>query len=167
MTMRDLINFDRPFNLPVRQADMRATFDNLQNEMNRIFDHLYSGALVRMTDWDKKLQSAPAVDVKDTGKSFKVKIELAGMDPENVDLEISEGVLTIKGEKKEEKKDEGENYLRQEISYGSFYRTVALPPTADSEKADAKYKGGVLTVEVPKKADASKASKKLQIKKAA
>lgn len=167
MSKRDLIHFDRTFNLPIRQANMRAVFDNLQDEMNRMFNHFYNGALVHMTDWDKKLPPAPAVDVKDTGKSFNIKVELAGMDPENVDIEIAEGVLTITGEKKEEKKEESENYLRREISYGSFYRTIALPETADGEKAEAKFKSGVLTVEVPKKAGAIKATKKLQIKKAA
>ncbi len=167
MSKRELIHFERPLNLPVRQATVRAVFDNLQDEMNRMFNHFYNGALVHMTDWDKKLPPAPAVDVKDTGKSFNVKIELAGIDPENVDLEITEGVLTVKGEKKEEKKEERENYLRQEISYGSFYRTIALPETADSEKAEAKFKGGVLNIEVPKKAGAAKSAKKLQIKKAA
>ena len=167
MTIRELIHMDHPFNFPVRQGDVRNVMANMQDEMNKIFDHFFNGALVRTVDWNKKLPSAPAMDVSDTGKAFKVKIELAGIDPENVELEIADGILTLKGEKKDEQTEEGENYLRNEISYGSFYRTVALPETADSAKAEAKFKGGFLTVEVPKKAGAAHASKKLQIKKAA
>ena len=157
MTIRELIHMDHPFNFPVRQGDVRNVMANMQDEMNKIFDHFFNGALVRTVDWNKKLPSAPAMDVSDTGKAFKVKIE----------LEIADGILTLKGEKKDEQTEEGENYLRNEISYGSFYRTVALPETADSAKAEAKFKGGFLTVEVPKKAGAAHASKKLQIKKAA
>lgn len=167
MSKRELIHFNMPFSMPVRQGDVRNIMANMQDELNHVFDHFYNGAMVRTTDWDKKLPASPAVDISDNGKSFKVKVELSGIDPENVDLEITDGVLTIKGEKKEEKKEESENYLRQEISYGSFYRTVTLPETADSGKAEAKFKSGVLTIEVPKKAGSTHASKKLQIKKAA
>ena len=96
-----------------------------------------------------------------------MKAELAGMQPEDVEVNVTDGFLTIKGEKKEEKEEKDENYLRRETSYGSFQRTIALPETANTEKAEATFRNGVLSIEVPKKAEAVQKPKKLQIKKAA
>lgn len=167
MSIRDLISWDRPFNIPVRRENIDPSLSSLQGEMNRLFERFYNGSLAHLTDWEQKLPSAPALDVTENGKAFRVRTELASIDPEDVDVEISGGFLTIKGEKEEESGDEDENYLRREISYGSFCRTVSLPETADSARAEARFKNGVLTVTVPKKAEAIQEARKLQIKKAA
>lgn len=167
MTIRELIHWDRPLNLSVRQGDIKNSLTSLQDEMNRLFEHFYSGAQLRLTDWNKLAPATPAVNISENGKAFKVKVELAGMNPEDVEIEATEGYLTLKGEKEEESQEEDENYLRQEISYGAFYRTIALPESADGKRAEASFKNGVLTVTVPKKAEAVEKAKKLQIKKAA
>jgi HSP20 family protein len=91
------------------------------------------------------------------------------MDPKNVEVEITDGFLTIKGqreEKKEEKDKEG-SYLRREMSFGSFLRTVALPETADFDKAEASFRNGILTITVKKKAAAIAKPKKVAVKQAA
>ena len=166
--IRDLIQ--SPASLIVQKgSDVSRSLSTLQTEMNRLFDHFYSGTQVYLTDWDKKLADLPAVNVVEDGVSFKVEAELAGMDPKNVDVEVANGRLTLKGERKEEvtEKNEGSNYLRQEISYGSFTRTIALPETADGDKAKASFKNGVLTVTVPKKPEAQQKPKKIEIKTAA
>lgn len=167
MTIRELIHWNRPTNISIREGSFGSSLANLQEEMNRLFEHFYTGTQVRKTDWDKLPATAPALNISENGKSFKVKVELAGMSPDDVELEITDGYLTLKGEKEEEKNEEDENYLRQEISCGSFYRTVALPEAADCKKAEASFKNGVLTITVPKKAEAIQNPKKLQIKKAA
>jgi len=98
---------------------------------------------------------------------FRVEAELPGLDLENLDVSITKESLVIKGEKKEEKKEEDENYLRHETSYDSFYRQLPLPQTADSDKAEASFKNGVLTIKIQKKADAIHKPRKLEIKKVA
>ena len=134
-----------------------------------MFNHFLTGMNLRLTDWDEKLPVAPSVNIVENGDSFKIEAELAGMNPKDVELEITGGYLALKGERKEEKKEEKEdgNYLRQEISYGSFVRTVALPETADGENAKASFKNGILTVTVPKKPEAVQKPKKIEIRTAA
>lgn len=168
--IRELMHWNNPSSVFVRKGEgFGSSLAALQEEMNRLFDHFYAGAQLRLTNWDQKLPTAPAVNVVEDGASFRVEAELAGMDPKNVEVEITDGCLTLRGERKEEKeeKKEGGNYLRQEISYGSFVRTVVLPDTADENKASASFKNGILTVTVPKKAEAQQKPRKIDIKTAA
>ncbi len=173
MTIRELIHWNRPFGVSIRKRgdDAWNSLASLQEEMNNMFERLYTGANVRLTDWDGKRANAPAVDVVESDKSFTVKAELAGIDPKDVDVEVTDGFLTIRGqrsEEKEEKKEEKDySYLRQEISEGYFQRTLALPDTADCDNAEASFKNGILTVAVPKKPEAIQKPRKLEIKKAA
>ncbi|MBI3440444.1 MAG: Hsp20/alpha crystallin family protein [Proteobacteria bacterium] len=167
MTIRDLINWERPFNIPIsRSNDLLPSFASLQEDMNRLFERFYRGSEVYLTNWDKAT-TIPAVNIAENGNSFRIEAELPGMPPESIDVSVSGNMLTIKGEKKEEKEEKDENYIRRESSYGSVYRQIILPEAANGEKADASFKNGVLTVTVPKKAEAVQQSKKLQIKKAA
>lgn len=168
--IRELMPWNNPSSIFVRKGEgFGSSLAALQEEMNRLFDHFYTGTQLRLTNWDQKLPAAPAINVVEDGSSFKVEAELAGMDPKNVEVEITGGYLTLKGERKEEKEEKKEsgNYLRQEISYGAFLRTVALPETADGSKAAASFKNGILTVTVPKKAEAQQKLRKIDIKTAA
>ncbi len=172
MTIRELVHWNRPFGVSIRRTKDEAfnSLASLQEEMNGFFDRLYSGMNVRLTDWNGKA-NAPAVNIAEDEKSFTVKAEIAGIDPKDVEVEKTDGFLTIRGqrsEEKEEKKEEkGCSYIRQEISEGYFQRTLALPETADCDKAEASFKNGVLTISVPKKPEAIQKPRKLQIKKAA
>ena len=167
--IHDLMRWNQSSPVSVRKGSSNFSLTGLQEEMNRLFDHFYNGAQVRLTDWDRNLPSMPSVNLIESGDSFKVEAELAGMDPKNVEVEIADGCLTLKGERREEKeeKKEGGNYLRREIFYGSFSRTIALPETVDSEKAEAAFKNGILTVSLPKKAEARQKPKKVEIRTAA
>lgn len=169
MELRNLVNWDRPFGIPVRQRASNAapSFAALQEEMNRVFERFYSGAQVYLTDWDKKIATTPAVNILENGDSFRVEADLAGMDPKQVDIEVANGFLTLKGERTEEKEEKGENYLCHEIAYGAFYRTIALPEAADGDRAKAAFKNGILTVTVPKKPEAMQKPKKIEIRTAA
>ncbi|MCK5518193.1 MAG: Hsp20/alpha crystallin family protein [Alphaproteobacteria bacterium] len=167
MTLHDLMNWEKAFSVPVLKSNTSNPFLMLQKEMNQLFDHLSKGVEVYTTDWDKKGISTPAVNVIENKNHFRVEAELPGLDPENLDVSITKESLVIKGEKKEEKKEEDENYLRHETSYDSFYRHLPLPQTADSNKAEASFKNGVLTIKIQKKADAIHKPRKLEIKKAA
>jgi HSP20 family protein len=92
----------------------------------------------------------PSIDVAESDDAFTVKAEVPGMDKNDLDITLTDGLLTIKGEKKNERKEEKENYHLMESSYGSFSRTLRLPVDVELNAVDAKYKDGVLTIVLPK-----------------
>ena len=102
--------------------------------------------------------------MKETEKELVVKADLPGIDEKDVQLTIQDGVLTMRGEKKSERKDDRENYHLVERSYGSFQRSIRLPDTIDEDKIAARFDKGVLTVTLPKRPELVKAEKKIEIK---
>ena len=92
----------------------------------------------------------PAFDVSETDSELIIKAEVPGMDKKDINITVSDGMLTIKGEKKHEKKEENEHYHRVETHYGTFSRALRLPTEVVADKVDATYKDGVLNVTLPK-----------------
>lgn len=90
------------------------------------------------------------IDLSETDDQIVVKAALAGIKPDEVNVSIDDGVLTIMGEMKRDETSERENYYRQELRYGAFSRSIALPSAVDHEKAEAEFKDGLLTVTLPK-----------------
>lgn len=109
-----------------------------------------------LTEW------APAVDITENGKEYLVKGEIPGVKKEDVKVDVTNGVLTISGERKFEKEDKGEKYHRVERSYGSFTRSFVLPEDVIGEKIAAEFKDGVIKVHLPK--TEIKKSKSTQVK---
>jgi len=105
---------------------------------------------------------APAFDIGETEKEYTITGEISGLDAKDLDVTLTDGVLTVKGEKKDQKEDKGEHYHRVERHYGCFERSFRLPANVKAEKAQATYKDGVLKLVIPKGA-ASKA-KKVEVK---
>jgi HSP20 family protein len=137
-----------------------------QQEMNRLFDGFFGRSALEPfgglgEGWGL---FSPRVDVAETDKEVVVSAELPGLDDEDIDVSLSRGMLTISGEKKQEKEKKGRNYYRVERSYGSFRRSVRLPAEVDTGKVDAVFRKGVLTITLPKTAEA-KARKRIAIKK--
>ena len=93
---------------------------------------------------------APAVDIKEDADKFVLHADIPGVKPEEIDISMEAGVLTIKGEKNTEATTEKENYKRVERTYGSFYRRFSLPDTANAEAISAASKNGVLVITIPK-----------------
>ncbi len=91
-----------------------------------------------------------AFDMSETDKELIVKGEVPGMDKKDINITVSDGMLTIRGEKKHEKKEENEHYHRVERRYGAFSRTIRLPHEVEADKVDATYKEGVLSIRLPK-----------------
>ncbi|HQU82213.1 MAG TPA: Hsp20/alpha crystallin family protein [Pyrinomonadaceae bacterium] len=121
---------------------------SLQDEMNRLFLSNYSrGSEEGFTSgaW------SPKVDIFENKENLVIEAELPGMKREDVDVSIENNVLTLRGERKFEKKDEGDNYHRVERSYGSFTRSFTLPQTVTAEGATADFKNGVLRVQLLKR----------------
>lgn len=165
MAIKDLIPLNlSKRNVPVRRDDWTSPFFSLQREINRMFDDFFS-------DWrpgrwlaETEGQFLPGVDVKETDKEVKVIAELPGMDASDVDISVSDNILTLRGEKKQEKEEKDAGYYRRECTYGSFHRDIALPSEIEEDKVEAEFKKGVLTIRMPKKPEAQRKSKKIEIK---
>ncbi len=110
--------------------------------------------------------AAPAVDIVESDKGYEVTAELPGMDEKNIEVKVTNGDLLIKGEKEEEKEEKKKDYYLQERHFGSFERRFRLPEGVDADKIEASFKKGVLTVTLPKTAEAQKAEKKIAVKAA-
>jgi HSP20 family protein len=109
---------------------------------------------------------APAVDIAEKEKEYEVTAELPGLDESNVEVKFADGLLTIKGEKREEKEEKKKDYYLSERRFGSFQRSFQVPDGVDADKIEARFRNGVLTVTLPKSAEAQKKEKKIVIKKA-
>jgi len=128
----------------------------MQDEMSRLFDDRLAFRSGESLGW------SPACDIYEDGEELSVRLELAGVEPKDVDIRFENGVLTLKGERKLEKEDRRDHYHRIELSYGTFTRSFSLPGTVDPEKIRAESKNGVLTVHLPKKPEAK--PKAIQVK---
>lgn len=112
---------------------------------NRFFsDDSVSTLLNENGDW------MPAFDISESEKEYKVSAELPGIDIKDLEVTLNEGVLTIKGEKRQESEEKEDNHLRIERSYGSFDRSFRLPEGVESNKINANYKDGILSLTIPK-----------------
>ena len=116
--------------------------------------------------WQREMArvTTPAVDIVEKDTAYEVTVELPGMDESNIELKLSNGALTIRGEKKEEKEEKKKDYYLSERRYGSFERRFQVPPGVDTGKIDASFKKGVLTVTLPKTPEAQAQEKKIAVK---
>ena len=114
------------------------------------------------TLFSEEREFTPAFDVSETEKELIVKAEVPGIDKKDIDISLSDGVLTIKGEKRLEREDKNEHYYTAERRYGAFSRTMPLPVEVDTNKVDATYKEGVLKITLPKSETAK--AKKIEVK---
>jgi HSP20 family protein len=121
---------------------------NLQDEMNRLFDDFFTRPLVR-PEWTEGVWS-PSVDVSETKDNVIIKAEIPGMTKDDVKVCVQDNVITLKGERKQEKEEKDANYHRIERSYGSFCRSFTLPTSVKADKIKATYKEGVLNITLPK-----------------
>jgi HSP20 family protein len=138
----------------------RGELGSFRREMDRLFDRFFEGWPFRVSAAEGEW--APAVDVSETGKEVIVKAELPGMDAKEIDLSVRGDLLTIGGQRKQEKEEKGENFHRIERSYGAFSRSIKLPAEVDAAKVEAIYKDGVLKLTLPKTKAA--AVKKIEVK---
>lgn len=131
---------------PIR--DLANEIFDLQREINRMFDRFFRGfgeeEEVRLATW------SPRVDISETDDEYIVRAEVPGVSKDDIKITVKDNLVTIKGEKKQEKETKNENFHRIERIYGSFSRTFTLPGAVKVDKVEAKFKDGVLTIKLPK-----------------
>ena len=138
----------------------RNEIDRFRGEVDRLFDEFFThtpfGSPFRSRNW------MPAVDISENEKEIVVHAEIPGMEAKDIDISINGRILTLKGERKQEKEKKERNYHRIERSYGTFYRSFELPADVDEAKVKAVYKDGILALNIPKTKEQS--VKKIEVK---
>jgi HSP20 family protein len=148
MAMKDLIPWNRQGDVTVRRGEAVNPFLALHREMNRLFDEAFRGFDLAPFGAGRLLGAGlPNIEVNDTGKEVTISAELPGLDEKDVEVELTNGVLVIKGEKRTETEDK--DRLFSERSYGRFERRIPVDDV-DTDKVSATFKNGVLTVTLPK-----------------
>src|SRR5215475_13399373 len=143
-----------------RWEPFRGSYDS---QLNRLFTDFFgrTSQEQNLTPW------VPAVDILENEHELVVKADLPDIKPEELDIRVENNILTIRGERKFEKKSEEKNYLRVERSYGSFARSFSLASTVNTEAIKADYKDGVLTLSIPKREEAKPKQIKVNVGQAA
>lgn len=133
--------------IPTRRRPSSMT-RALQQEVNDLFGDFFGS-------WDEEAGVpsrvwTPRADISETDEEYRVMLDLPGVSKDEVDISVENQRLIVQGERKEEKREEDENYLRVERTHGSFYRSFPLPQAAELDHAQAEYDNGMLTIHVPK-----------------
>lgn len=148
---------------------------NIHREIDRMFDGVFSnlggGRLPRLKEKSSSVDTLdlilkPNVDIKERKKDYKITVEIPGVEKNDLKLELTDGILTITGEKKYEKEEKEEHYHCIERSYGSFRRLISLPEDADTDSIDAKMKDGILTITISRKetAQSERQTRQIEVK---
>ena len=127
-------------------------FSDVETMFNRLIPAGFAGwpRLGSLGNGDKKLQWAPSADISETDKEYVIRAELPAVKKEDVQVTFDDGLITIKGERKQQKEDKTEKYHRVESFYGSFERSFSLPENVNSDAIRCESKDGILTVHIPK-----------------
>lgn len=169
--------------LPIKQETMEPSFarawhpfESLHREIDRLFDDFgidfrwpFGRSLFAAEPLfrrEVRLPKMPAVDVIESEKGYEITADLPGMDEKNIEVKVANGNLIIKGEKQEEKEEKKKDYYMRERNFGSFERRFEMPEGVDSDKIEASFKKGVLTLILPKRLEAQKPTKKIEVKAA-
>jgi HSP20 family protein len=160
---------------PAAQAvQMWRPFDSLRREVDRLFEDftlnpfrlpLRRPAFDLEPFWQPDSWVAqPAMDLVERGNGFELTAEMPGLDEKNIEVGVANGVLTVKGHKEEDKVEKKQDFHLRERRFGSFARSVRIPETVEADKIEAAFKNGVLKVTLPKRPEAQKPVKKIEVK---
>lgn len=153
---------------PQSPAQSVDVFDAMRSEMNRLFDRFDRGwpALPGIFGGGEAGAMSLSLDVRDSAKEVVIEAELPGVAEKDVSVTLSGGILTISGEKKSEREEKKDDYFVSERSFGSFRRSIRLPDGIDESKVEARFDKGVLHITAPKKPEAARAERKIEIRSA-
>jgi HSP20 family protein len=150
-------------------------FETLHREVNRLFEDFGSDfwrtsfrqpMFEAEPAWRRVLGAAPAVDIVERDAAYEITADLPGMEEKDIEVKAVNGTLTITGERQEQKEEKKNDYYLHERRYGSFERSFRIPDTVNVDRIEAQFKNGVLTVTLPKTAEAQKPVKKIDVKAA-
>jgi HSP20 family protein len=147
---------------PLRDLELMEPFremENLQHEMNRLFDrwtHTGNGE-------SKGFGYIPSVEMNETDEAVQLKLEVPGLEAKDLDVEVMNDAVSIKGERKSETKTEEKGMIRSEFHYGSFARVIPLPAHVQNDKVTAEYKNGILNLTLPKSEEEKKKIVKINL----
>jgi HSP20 family protein len=170
MSIRDLLPLSRGKRdmtvRPERTNPLANPLGSLQLDINQAFADFWRAFDLPALGGGEPGATAPKVDVRETDREVEVTAELPGMDEADIDVSVADGVLTIRGERKEERETKDKDYVRRERNFGRIERIVPLPAGLDPNAATAKFKNGVLTVTIAKTAEARDAVKRIAVRRA-
>ena len=156
------------------QMQMWRPFENLRREVDRLFEDFTMSPFrlpFRRPSFDiepfwspESWVAVPAVDFVERDNGYEVHADLPGMEEKDIEVKVAGGVLTIKGERREDKEEKKPDFHLRERRFGSFERALRVPEGVDVEKIEASFKKGVLTITMPKTAEAQKPVKKIEVK---
>ena len=161
---------------PERSTSMQswAPVESLRREVDRLFENFDRGSWgfpFRRPVFDiepfwrrEAVLGAPVVDIVEKDQAYEMSAELPGMTEKDIEVTFSNGDLLLKGEKREEREEQGKDFRLKERRFGAFERRFTLPQGIDADKIDASFKNGVLTVVIPKRPEAIHAEKKIEVK---
>lgn len=151
-------------------------FESLRHEIDRVFGEFdrdwrlpFSRSVFDAEPFGRhelSFGAMPLVDIVEREKEYEINAELPGLDEKNIDISLSDGTLTIKGEKHDEKEENRKGYHMSERHYGRFQRAFRVPPGVDNDKIEARFAKGVLKITLPKGAQAQQQEKKIAVKSA-
>ena len=151
--------------LAPRGREYEYPLESVRNEMDRLFDEFWRGfGQPALAEVGRAVEVFPRLDITEDEKAYHISAELPGMEEKDISVDISEGLLNIRGEKREEKEEKERTYYRRERSFGSFQRAIPLPGSVDEDKIEAHFKNGVLTVDLPKLPEAESKAKRIEVK---
>ncbi|HEY9681583.1 MAG TPA: Hsp20/alpha crystallin family protein [Oculatellaceae cyanobacterium] len=167
MTLNKIVPWGRK-QVPIRRTDeynppsLWSDFGDPLNDLDRMFERFLN--LSPLLSRGLGQEFSPSLDVHETDKEFQINVEVPGMNEKDIDISMSRDTLTISGEKREEKEENAKGVYRMERRYGSFTRSIPLPENCvDTEKAEASFKNGVLTIKLPKAAEYKETVKKIPV----
>lgn len=163
MQIKDLIPWARKEYAPEPKTDDQNPIATLQRDMNRLFESFWTRA--GDLDWPWVGGDAKS-DVVETRDHVEVSIELPGMDMNDIEVSVTDDMLSVRGEKNVERQEEKKGYYLSERSYGAIYRTISLPPGVDGAKAEASFRNGVLTIKLPQIPEARAKVKRIEVQAA-
>jgi len=145
---------------PFRELAPFREFEKMRREMDRFWDSFFERGPTKAEVGGEFL---PALDLAEKDNELVVKCEVPGLEPKDIDISLSDGVLTIRGEKKQEREEKEADYHLVERSYGTFTRSIQLPKEVQSDKISASYKNGILKINLPKSEEAKKKEVKIKV----
>jgi HSP20 family protein len=152
---------ERPF------EDFRGEMESVHRTMDRLFEKAWGGGFPALSSETTPARDlVPRMDVAEDAKAFHVTVELPGMTEKDVAVSLTDRLVTIRGEKKEEKEQQDKDVYRSERHYGSVRRAFELPSDVDAGKIEASFKNGVLTIDLPKTKEAQENVRQIQVKAA-